>query len=128
MGTPEIARIVLEAIVQAKADDVVLVLSQPDRPKGRGKKLEPTPVKALALQHGLTVEQPKKLRDGAVAQRLRDLDVDLAIVVAYGRILPVDVFEAPDSTPGMCTRRCCPSSAARPPFSTRSWRGRRRPA
>ncbi len=71
------------------------MISQPDRPKGRGKKLEPTPVKTLALDHGLRVEQPKKLRDGAVANQLRGLEIDLAIVVAYGRILPVDVFEAP---------------------------------
>ena len=71
------------------------MISQPDRPKGRGKKLEPTPVKALALDHGLTVEQPKKLRDGTVAARLRELEIDLAIVVAYGRILPPAVFEAP---------------------------------
>ena len=81
--------------MRADADDIVLVISQPDRPKGRGKKLEPTPVKALALEHGLTIEQPRKLRDGAVAKRLKALQIDLAIVVAYGRILPKDVFEAP---------------------------------
>ena len=96
MGTPDIAKTVLAGLLKADEDDIVVVLSQPDRPKGRGKKLEPTPVKALALEHGLTVEQPKKLRDGTVAERLRSLHIDLAIVVAYGRILPVDVFEAPE--------------------------------
>ncbi len=85
----------LDGILRADEDDVVLVISQPDRPKGRGKKLEPTPVKALALDHGVEVEQPTKLRDGTVAARLDDLDLDLSIVVAYGRILPRAVFEAP---------------------------------
>ncbi|MEL7368236.1 MAG: methionyl-tRNA formyltransferase [Myxococcota bacterium] len=94
-GTPEIAKTVLDGLIEAGTDDIALVISQPDRPKGRGKKLEPTPVKALAEQNGLLVEQPRKLRDGALAERLRALEIDLAIVVAYGRILPVDVFEAP---------------------------------
>ena len=85
----------LSGLIEADQDDIALVISQPDRPKGRGKKLEPTPVKALALDHGLTVEQPRKLRDGTVAERLRGLEIDLAIVVAYGRILPIEVFEAP---------------------------------
>ena len=94
-GTPDIAKTVLAGLIEADADDIALVISQPDRPKGRGKKLEPTPVKAIAEANGLTVDQPRKLRDGAVAARLKALEIDLAIVVAYGRILPVDVFEAP---------------------------------
>ena len=76
-------------------DDVVLVVSQPDRPKGRGKKLVATPVKALAEMQGLPVRQPRKLKDGVLAAELRALDVDLAIVVAYGRLMPTDLFEAP---------------------------------
>ncbi|MCA9550797.1 MAG: methionyl-tRNA formyltransferase [Myxococcales bacterium] len=94
-GTPDIAKTVLAALLDAGEDDVVLVVSQPDRPKGRGKKLEPTPVKALAEARGIPVTQPTKLRDGALAAQLKALEVDLAIVVAYGRILPVDLFEAP---------------------------------
>lgn len=94
-GTPDIAKTVLAALLDAGQDDVVLVVSQPDRPKGRGKKLEPTPVKALAEARGLPVTQPTKLKDGALAAQLRALEVDLAIVVAYGRILPKDTFEAP---------------------------------
>ncbi|MEM7676414.1 MAG: methionyl-tRNA formyltransferase [Myxococcota bacterium] len=94
-GTPQIAQTVLNGLIAANTDDIALVVSQPDRPTGRGKKLEATPVKALAVQHGLPVAQPKKLRDGALAAQLRELEIDLAIVVAYGRILPVDVFEAP---------------------------------
>lgn len=85
----------LQALVAAEEDDVVLVVSQPDRPKGRGRTLEPTPTKQVALQAGLPVVQPKKLRDGRLAARLRDEAIDLAIVVAYGRILPPDLFEAP---------------------------------
>lgn len=94
-GTPDIARVMLEQLLDADEDDVVLVVSQPDRPKGRGKKLVPTPVKALAESRGVPVTQPKKLRDGVLTQQLRDLEVQLAVVVAYGRILPTDLFEAP---------------------------------
>lgn len=74
---------------------MVLVVCQPDRPRGRGKKVEPPPVKAAALERGLEVLQPVKLRDGELAARMRDAALDLAIVVAYGRILPPEVFEAP---------------------------------
>lgn len=94
-GTPDIAKTVLEALLDADEDDVVLVVSQPDRPKGRGKKLEPTPVKALAEARGVPVTQPKKLKDGALAGRLKALGVELSIVVAYGRLMPTDLFEAP---------------------------------
>lgn len=95
-GTPDIAKTVLAGLIEADEDDLVLVVSQPDRPKGRGKKLEPTPVKALALEASIPVEQPRKLRDGVLAAQLKSMNVDLAIVVAYGRILPADVFRAPE--------------------------------
>lgn len=85
----------LAKVLQAGEDEVVLVVSQPDRPKGRGQKIEPTPVKAEAEAHGVPVIQPTKLKDGVVAEQLRALDLDLAIVVAYGRILPKAVFEVP---------------------------------
>lgn len=85
----------LERLLDEGEDEVVLVVCQPDRPKGRGKKLEAPPVKALAEARGIPVVQPKKLRDGALAARLVEERIDLAIVVAYGRILPTDVFEAP---------------------------------
>jgi methionyl-tRNA formyltransferase len=94
-GTPEIARVVLERLIAAQTDLVLLAICQPDRPRGRGKKVEPPPVKEAALLHGIEVLQPLKLKDGAVAAKLRELALDLAIVVAYGRILPPDVFEAP---------------------------------
>lgn len=82
-------------MLDAGDDEVVLVVCQPDKPKGRGKKLVAPPVKELALARGLDVVQPRKLRDGMLAAQLLKLGIDLAIVVAYGRILPVDVFEAP---------------------------------
>lgn len=94
-GTPDIARVMLEQLLDADENDVVLVVSQPDRPKGRGKKLVPTPVKALAEARGIPVTQPLKLRDGVLTQTLIDLGVQLSVVVAYGRILPNDLFEAP---------------------------------
>lgn len=71
------------------------VYCQPDRPKGRGKKQVPPPVKALAMERGLPVAQPLRLKDGAVAAQLAEDRTDLAVVVAYGRILPPPVFEAP---------------------------------
>jgi methionyl-tRNA formyltransferase len=94
-GTPEIARTILERLLAAKTDEVVLVVCQPDRPKGRGKKVEHPPVKELALSRGLEVLQPERLKDGELAAKMRGAKLDLAIVVAYGRILPEDVFAAP---------------------------------
>jgi methionyl-tRNA formyltransferase len=78
-------------------DTVVLVVCQPDRPKGRGKSVEASPVKEAAIARGIEVLQPAKLKDGGLAERMRKEDLDLAIVVAYGRILPKDVFGAPRS-------------------------------
>lgn len=98
MGTPEFAVPTLEALVEvcrARGGDVVGVVCQPDRPAGRGMQLTPPPVKVRALELGLEVIQPTKVRDGALAQWLRDRQVDVALVVAYGRILPKEVLEAP---------------------------------
>lgn len=94
-GTPDIAATVLSALIEAGQDELCMVISQPDRPKGRGKKLSPTPVHAVAEAHGLPLLQPSKLRDGALAAELRAQAIDLAVVIAYGRILPVGLFTAP---------------------------------
>jgi methionyl-tRNA formyltransferase len=94
-GTPDIAGVHLQRLIDEDTDDVALVISQPDRPKGRGRTLEPTPTKTVAEAAGVEVVQPRKLRDGVLAGRLRREGFDLAIVVAYGRILPVDLYEAP---------------------------------
>jgi methionyl-tRNA formyltransferase len=92
-GTPQFAVPCLEALVEIA--DVVGVVCQPDRPQGRGLELTAPPVKLRALELGLNVVQPTKLKTGDFAQWLRDQKVDVALVVAYGRILPKDVLEAP---------------------------------
>ncbi|MDB4974791.1 MAG: Methionyl-tRNA formyltransferase [Myxococcaceae bacterium] len=93
LGTPEFAVPCLAALREVA--DVALVITQPDKPQGRGLALSPTPVKAYALEHGLSVLQPPKARDGVLRAALLEAQVDLALVVAYGKILPLDVLEAP---------------------------------
>ncbi len=101
-GTPEFARVALAAIVQA-GHAVALVLTQPDRPAGRGLKLQASPVKQLALAHGLPLAQPRSLRlDGrfaddaaAARQALQDAALDVLVVAAYGLILPEWVLTTP---------------------------------
>lgn len=85
----------LERLLDAAEDTVVRVYCQPDRPKGRGKQVAAPPVKVLAEARGLSVAQPTKLKDGAIAQEIAASSADLAVVVAYGRILPKAVFEGP---------------------------------
>jgi methionyl-tRNA formyltransferase len=92
-GTPQFAVPCLDALVEIA--DVVGVVCQPDKPQGRGLVLAAPPVKVRALELGLEVSQPQKLRNGEVAEWLRDLSADVAVVVAYGRILPKDVLDAP---------------------------------
>jgi methionyl-tRNA formyltransferase len=92
-GTPELAVPCLQALCEIA--DVVLVVTQPDRPSGRGMKLTPPPVKLLARARGIEVVQPTKLRTSDFAQRLSALCADVAVVVAYGRILPTKVLQAP---------------------------------
>lgn len=94
MGTPQFAVPVLQRLIE-DGHEVIAVYTQPDKPVGRGLKLMPPPVKALALEKGIPVRQPQKLRDGTVAAELRELAPDLAIVVAYGRLLPPDILSAP---------------------------------
>ena len=98
MGTPEYARDQLTALWEnreAHGWDIVGVISQPDKPKGRGYKLIPTPVKEYAESIGLTVYQPTTLRDEAFAQLLAQLDPELIVVAAYGKILPRNVLDYP---------------------------------
>jgi methionyl-tRNA formyltransferase len=93
-GTPAFAVPPLEALL-ASSHPVVAVVSQPDRPRGRGHQLQPTPTHEVADAHGIPVLQPVRLRDGGFTQTVRDLRVDLGIVAAYGRILPDDLLAAP---------------------------------
>jgi methionyl-tRNA formyltransferase len=101
-GTPEFAQVALAAL-HAAGHDIALVLTQPDRPAGRGMKLQPSPVKQWALQHKVPVAQPRSLRlDGkypedavAARQTLLDAQADAMIVAAYGLILPQWVLDLP---------------------------------
>jgi methionyl-tRNA formyltransferase len=92
-GTPQIAVPALRALTQVAV--VAAVVCQPDRPSGRGLKVTPPPVKEAALELGLSVHQPTKVRTGELAAWLREKAVDVALVMAYGRILPADVLAAP---------------------------------
>lgn len=94
MGTPEFALPTLKGLIAAGVN-LVGVYTQPDRPKGRGKKLTASPVKHLALEEQLPVFQPHKLRDPQAVEELKALQPDLIVVVAYGQILPKAVLDIP---------------------------------
>ncbi len=93
-GTPDFAATALHALIAAK-HDVALVLTQPDRPAGRGMRLQPSAVKTLALAHGLPVAQPSTLKDPVEQTRLRTAGADAMVVAAYGLILPQAVLDIP---------------------------------
>src|SRR4051812_16617853 len=94
MGTPDFAVPSLEALVQSD-DEVVGVVCQPDRPKGRGQELRASPVKAIAIREKLPLLQPTKMKDPAFLDALRSWQPDLIAVAAFGRILPPIVLQMP---------------------------------
>ncbi len=94
MGTPAFACPTLETLL-GRGDQVLAVFTQPDRPKGRGQKLMPPPVKELALRFGLPVYQPPKVREPAVIDQIRAINPDLIVVVAFGQILPQVLLDIP---------------------------------
>ncbi len=94
MGTPDFAVNTLEAIVKA-GHEVVLVVTKPDRAKGRSGKLVYTPVKEKALEYGLPVAQPEKVREEEFVSRLEKLAPDVIVVVAFGQILPERILKIP---------------------------------
>ena len=94
MGTPEFAVPSLSALLET-GKNVVAVVSQPDRPKGRGRKLAPTPVKVLAEKHGIPVLQPTKIRTEEFHRTIAAYKPDLITVTAYGRILPGSLLDLP---------------------------------
>ena len=94
MGTPDFAKKALEAIYNS-GEEIVGVVTTPDKPKGRGMVLTPSDVKKYALEVGLPVYQPQTLKDGAFFDTLNELKPELIVVVAYGRILPKYVLEYP---------------------------------
>ena len=93
-GTPEFAVPGLEALIASRHEVVVLV-SQPDRPRGRGQRLQPTPTKIVAEAAGIPVLQPTRVKDEAFLDALRAFDLDLGVVAAYGRIIPDAVLALP---------------------------------
>jgi methionyl-tRNA formyltransferase len=95
MGTAELSCNSLRALIESPDFQVVAVVTQPDRPKGRELKLQPSPVKELALQSNLPVLQPERARDEAFLGALRELQPDLIAVAAYGQILPKSILDLP---------------------------------
>lgn len=93
-GTPAFAQQALQAILDA-GFNVVVALTQPDRPSGRGMQLTPSPVKQLASSHGIPVEQPVSLRNDEAQALVRGYNLDVLVVVAYGLILPQAVLDMP---------------------------------
>jgi len=94
MGTPEFAVEVLRKLVEDKWD-IAAVYTQPDKPKNRGMKLIPTPVKAYALTENIPVYQPESCRDEATLQQIRELRPDVIVVAAYGKLLPQALLDIP---------------------------------
>ncbi len=94
MGTPDFAVNTLEAIVNA-GHKVMMVVTQPDKAKGRGKKVLYTPVKEKALEYGLTVSQPVKVSEESFVAQLREMNPDVIVVVAFGQILPESILNIP---------------------------------
>lgn len=94
MGTPDFAKKNLEALYN-NGENIVGVVTAPDKPKGRGMVLTPSDVKKFATEKNLTVYQPTTLKDGAFLDTLRELDPELIVVVAYGKILPSYVLDYP---------------------------------
>ncbi|MBI5816464.1 MAG: methionyl-tRNA formyltransferase [Nitrospinae bacterium] len=99
MGTPDFSVPTLEALIGHPKFRVDAVVTQPDRPKGRGKKLTPSPVKQIAIGHGIPVLQPEKTREPENVARLSEIKPDYIVVVAYGQILPLSILQIPRLLP-----------------------------
>ena len=95
MGTPDFAVPSLRALAGAKKHEVALVVTQPDRPKGRSKSLQPSDVKCCALELGIPVYQPERVRTPEAIARLREENADIIVVAAFGQILPKELLEMP---------------------------------
>src|SRR6056297_75458 len=93
MGTPEFAIPCLESLIDRY--EVLLVVSQPDRPSGRGRKIKPTPIKEVALEHSINVFQPENINSQNSFKKLSKLDADFYVVVAYGQIISQEILNLP---------------------------------
>lgn len=94
MGTPDFSVPALKALVEA-GHQVIAVVTQPDKPKGRGKEVQMTPVKIQAMEYGIPVYQPAKVREASFVEVLKGLEADAYVVIAFGQILPKAVLELP---------------------------------
>ncbi|WP_026516768.1 methionyl-tRNA formyltransferase [Butyrivibrio sp. MC2021] len=94
MGTPDFARCALEKIIEA-GHEIVLVVTQPDKPKGRSGELQVSDVKALALEHNLPVFQPEKIKQAEHVAYLKTIDADIYVVAAFGQILSQEILDIP---------------------------------
>ena len=94
MGTPDFAVGALDAIVEA-GHEVVLVVTQEDKPKGRGKEIQFTPVKEAAIRHGIEVYQPHRVKQEEPVAKLREYNADVFVVAAYGQILSNELLDMP---------------------------------
>ena len=92
MGTPDFSVGTLEALIEA-GHEVALVVTQPDKPKGRGGKMQYTPVKEEAVAHNIPVYQPKRIREPECIEELRKYNADIMVVIAFGQILPKEILE-----------------------------------
>ena len=92
MGTPDFSVGTLEALIEA-GHEVVLAVTQPDKPKGRGGKMQYPPVKEVALEHDIPVFQPKKIRVPQIIEELRKYEADVMVVIAFGQILPKEILK-----------------------------------
>ena len=92
MGTPDFSVGTLEALVEA-GHEVVLAVTQPDKPKGRGKEMQFTPVKECAMKYNIPVFQPRKVREPECIEELRKYNADIMVVVAFGQLLPKEILE-----------------------------------
>lgn len=92
MGTPDFSVGTLEALVEA-GHEVCLVVTQPDKPKGRGKEMQYTPVKEAALKYGIEVYQPRRIREDECVEKLRQYNADIMVVIAFGQIIPKEILE-----------------------------------
>lgn len=95
MGTPDFAVGSLQALCESGKHEILAVVTQPDRPKGRGNKLLQTPVKEYALEQGLTVYQPQKVKTPEFVELLHDLQPELIVVAAFGQFLSKEILELP---------------------------------
>ena len=94
MGTPEFAAPAIDSLIAA-GHEIAAVFSQPDKPKGRGYAMTPPPVKVRAMEHGIPVYQPQSMRDGEALKIFNEIKPDVGVVIAYGKILPQEILDAP---------------------------------